>query len=279
MQAEFMLEKNSMKLKPHFIELNITELCNRTCSFCPRGHDYPNLNLNMSVDTAIKIRDQSKGFVNNIHLVGRGEPLLHPNFLEIVKVFATDFSVRIMTNGDTLDKHIDDLNNVLDLNSGKHRVTVSLYDGEEQYNHFKKEYDFFSDVSLYKTYDIDQGTEDETFNKKHYITNRAGALYTSSSVDPCYIPLNRMFIDWDGSVNLCCHDWTVKATYGNINNKNVEDIYKFICDKYAKELIKGNRSCTKQCSKCDVSSDDPLKFVYKDWQEQQNTRINLLGET
>jgi sulfatase maturation enzyme AslB (radical SAM superfamily) len=268
-----------MKLRPQFIELNITELCNRTCSFCPRGHNYPNLNLNMSINTAIEIREQSKGFVNNVHLVGRGEPLLHPNFLEIVKVFSKDFSVRIMTNGDTLGENINDLNNVLNLNSGKHRVTVSLYDGEEQYNYFKKEYNFFQDISLYKTYDEGQGTDNIDFNKKHFIANRAGSLYAAKSNQPCYIPLNRMFIDWDGSVNLCCHDWTEKAIYGNIHTESLENIYKFIVNKYGRKLVKGDRSCTKQCSLCDVSSDDPLKFVYSNYLENQEKRVLVLNET
>ena len=65
-----------MPITPHFIEINITELCNRMCSFCPRAHGYPNLNLNMSVETAVQIKNQAKGFVDTIHIVGRGEPLL-----------------------------------------------------------------------------------------------------------------------------------------------------------------------------------------------------------
>lgn len=265
-------------MTPQFIELNITELCNRECSFCPRAHGYPNLNLNMSVETAKVIREQAKGFVDTIHIVGRGEPLLHPDICSIILVLAQDFKIRIMTNGDHLHKHIDELHDLLDLNSGKHRITISLYDGEEQYEEMKSLYEKYDNISYYKTYDTGQGTSDSVFNQKHYITNRAGALYTSKSNEPCYIPLNRMFIDWDGSVNLCCHDWTEKATYGNIHDKNIKDIYRFITNKYGKELIQGNRTCTRQCSSCDVSSDDPLKFVYEDWIENQNRRIQLLGE-
>ena len=85
-----------MTITPHFIEINITELCNRECSFCPRAHGYPNLNLNMSVETAVRIQNQAMGFVDTIHIVGRGEPLLHPNFLNIVSIFAKDFKIRIM---------------------------------------------------------------------------------------------------------------------------------------------------------------------------------------
>ena len=43
-----------------FVELNVNELCNRTCIFCPR-HDpkvYPNQNLHMSLDLADEIANQ-----------------------------------------------------------------------------------------------------------------------------------------------------------------------------------------------------------------------------
>ena len=40
-----------------WIDINITELCNRKCIFCPRANPdiYPNLNLNMSIKLAEKI--------------------------------------------------------------------------------------------------------------------------------------------------------------------------------------------------------------------------------
>ena len=46
------------------IELNTTELCNRTCVFCPR-HDsevYPNRNLHMSVEDAEVIAKNLSNF-------------------------------------------------------------------------------------------------------------------------------------------------------------------------------------------------------------------------
>ena len=42
------------------VEINPTELCNRTCSFCPRVDPaiYPNRNLHMSVETAETLSKQ-----------------------------------------------------------------------------------------------------------------------------------------------------------------------------------------------------------------------------
>ena len=45
-----------------WIDLNITELCNRKCVFCPRIDDavYPNQNLHMSTKLASKIAAELK---------------------------------------------------------------------------------------------------------------------------------------------------------------------------------------------------------------------------
>jgi len=59
-----MIKKHKEKLRglmpsfPIYIELNLTELCNMTCTFCPRSADYPNLNLHMSLDTIDTIATQ-----------------------------------------------------------------------------------------------------------------------------------------------------------------------------------------------------------------------------
>ncbi len=70
---------------PTFIELNPTELCNLTCSFCPRSQDYPNQNLHMSLETidvvVQHIKELDKANDTNQEVIvsntGRGEPSLH----------------------------------------------------------------------------------------------------------------------------------------------------------------------------------------------------------
>lgn len=266
-------------LSPHLVEVNITELCNRTCSFCPRSHGYPNLNLNMDLTTAQVIANQCVGFVKNIHIVGRGEPLLNSNFLEIVKIFSNSFSVKIVTNGDHLHKHVLELDRVLNLRSGNHKITISVYDGDEQFFRLKDLYKDFSDIKLYKSYDIQTNIYDDNIAKKQWLSNRSGFIPVNRLKDnsPCYLPLNRMFIDYDGSVNLCCHDWNYKTVYGNIFDKDLKEIWKTSILPIAKNLLSGNRSCTRECAGCDVT-DDPLKFIYSDYIESQNKRILMLNE-
>ena len=79
------------------IELNISELCNRTCSFCPR-HDpklYPNQKNFMSLVTVnelVKQIDQSD-WHGNVHISGFGEPHTHPELLNIVKILKSSSKV------------------------------------------------------------------------------------------------------------------------------------------------------------------------------------------
>ena len=87
-----------------FIELNINELCNRTCEFCPRYDPkvYPNQNLHMKADTAELLIEQTRDFVNRYTITGRGEPLLCKNIYEILSVFRIhNVPFHITTNGDT----------------------------------------------------------------------------------------------------------------------------------------------------------------------------------
>jgi radical SAM protein with 4Fe4S-binding SPASM domain len=268
-------------MNPHLVELNITELCNRTCSFCPRAWDYPNQNLNMTLSIADLIAQQCIGFTDNIHLVGRGEPLLHPEFLDIVRIFSKNFSVKIVTNGDKLYDYIDELDNILDLQSKNHTITICLYDDDNQYNHFKLLYSKYNDVKLYKTYDTGNNLTDDTLAKQQWLTNRAGAMPVNRLKNknaPCYLPVNRVYIDYDGSVNLCCHDWKYKTVYGDIKKTSIATIWNNDLLNIKRKLVAGDRSCTNECSNCDVV-DDPLKYIYNDYLDKQNLRIIQLHET
>ena len=93
---------------PEIIEINPTELCNRTCSFCPRGSGYPNLNQNLSLKDAQILFDKIKEFDynGNFHITGFGEPTLNPNFVKIVELFRTNKNIKIKmtTNGDFIGK-------------------------------------------------------------------------------------------------------------------------------------------------------------------------------
>ena len=90
------------------VEINPTELCNRTCSFCPRHNPeiYPNRNLHMSLDTVSVLVEQLKAanYSGEINITGFGEPFLNKQigFLDIGKTIESVLDAVPTTNLDTL---------------------------------------------------------------------------------------------------------------------------------------------------------------------------------
>ena len=119
-----------------WLEINVTELCNRTCIFCPRQDPsfYPNQNLHLPLSLANKISDELGGlsYEGVVVLCGYGEPLLHPTFSSIVETISKNSRVEIVTNGDHLtSKNINKL-----ISLGASYFVVSMYDGPEQIEKF-----------------------------------------------------------------------------------------------------------------------------------------------
>src|SRR5574344_1567615 len=74
-----------------WIDINITELCNRKCIFCPRAEPdkYPNQNIHMSIELARIIGSQLEQLKYNGVVVfsGYSEPMQCPHLEEIVAAF------------------------------------------------------------------------------------------------------------------------------------------------------------------------------------------------
>ena len=90
-----------------FIELNINEICNRKCPFCPRVDPkiYPNQNIHMDIEIVKTIAEQLKelNFTGIVNISGTGEPLLTKYITKIVREFGKQqIHVEIVTNGDML---------------------------------------------------------------------------------------------------------------------------------------------------------------------------------
>ena len=91
------------------IYIEITNICNLKCSFCPittRKKEF------MSVSNFEVVLSKIKNYTKHIYLHVKGEPLMHPNLDEILKLASTyDLNVNITTNARLLKDKIDILNN------------------------------------------------------------------------------------------------------------------------------------------------------------------------
>ena len=93
------------KFKRIYIE--ITNICNKNCSFCSISKRNKK---SMTLDEFEHILKEIKPFTNYIYLHVKGEPLLHPNFKEILELCEKyKILVNITTNGTLLEKRVEDL--------------------------------------------------------------------------------------------------------------------------------------------------------------------------
>jgi len=107
------------KFKKIYVE--ITNICNLNCNFCPKTKRKQEF---IDLEYFNKILDEVKPLCDEITLHIMGEPLLHPNFKEIIKISEKkDVKINLSTNG-TCIKGFEEIL----LNKTIRRVNFSLQD-------------------------------------------------------------------------------------------------------------------------------------------------------
>ena len=240
---------------PTWVELSLIDVCNRKCSFCPKADDQvaPDTFQKMTRKIIDEIHDQllEIHFKGTISLCGYGEPLLHKDIYYIVKKLSNVSKVEIITNGDVLSsKKLQDL-----YISNVSKVLVSMYDGPQQIEKFKKmtlNANVPEDIVILRDRWYDKYND---FGVK--LTNRAGTVSTGEQekigkYKNCYYPTYQFLIDWDGNVYLCPQDWQRKNPMGNVMQETIFQIWKGkTLTNYRKNLLSGKR-CVNPCASCNA---------------------------
>ena len=104
--------------------VEITNICNRNCSFCPGTRREPR---RMSLDEFDTVTDRLRGTTEYLYLHVMGEPLTHPDVAKMTRL-ATDkgFHVAITTNGTLLQKRGEEI-----VDAGVYKVNISVHSFEE----------------------------------------------------------------------------------------------------------------------------------------------------
>lgn len=117
------------KFKRVYIE--ITNICNKNCSFCSTSNRHKR---SMSLTEFEHILKEIKPFTNYIYLHVKGEPLLHPNFREILELCNQyQIFVNITTNGTLLEKRMEDLKEVPIVR--QLNISLHSFEDEDQINY------------------------------------------------------------------------------------------------------------------------------------------------
>lgn len=89
------------------IYIEITNLCNLNCSFCPQTKRQSEF---MNIDTFRNILDQVKPYTDYLYFHVKGEPFLHPQIDKFLDIsYEKGFQVNITTNGTLINKVKDKL--------------------------------------------------------------------------------------------------------------------------------------------------------------------------
>lgn len=242
---------------PSWIELSVIDVCNRSCSFCPKSDE------NIAPDTYQKIERvlvdklymnlKDMDYQGAFTLCGYGEPLLYNDLDYLVTSLSRLGGVEIVTNGDPLNEN--KLQELYDM--GVSHLVVSMYDGPEQVLHFT---DMIKKNNLPEDFVIlrDRWYKGEEFSD--YITNRAGTIKSGNQSitedlkdKKCFYPAYHAQIDWNGDMYLCPHDWQRRNPVGNLMQKDFFDIWNGkILTNYRKMLFSGERK-KKPCADCNCN--------------------------
>ena len=257
-----LIEHNGKMLPlPTEIEISESGTCNRTCSFCPRSdpkfEDKKEF-INNKLHEKMCIELKELNYKGTVRYSGFVEPMLDKNIFNLIKMvrdYIPEANIEMVTNGDPLNlKRLKRL-----FESGLNKILISAYDG-------KKESDKLEDLCIQanlteKQYIVRHRyySEDQDFGIT--LSNRSGLMADAEfKIDalkeplkkPCYIPSYTFFLDYQGDVLMCPHDWGKKVILGDLNKEKLKDIWfskRFMGIR--KMLNKSNRNF-KPCNVCDV---------------------------
>jgi radical SAM protein with 4Fe4S-binding SPASM domain len=246
---------------PTEIEISESGTCNRSCSFCPRSS--PNFIdkkefITNTLHEKLCAELKELNYKGTVRYSGFVEPMLDKNIFYLicmVRNYLPESNIEMVTNGDALNlKRLKKL-----FENGLNKILISAYDGKEEaekLNHLciqanlnEKQY-----IVRHRYYSAEQDFGITLSNRSGLMTDakfKIDALKEPLK-NPCYIPSYTFFLDYQGDVLMCPHDWGKKLVLGDLNKEKLKDIWfskKFMAIR--KILNKSNRNF-KPCNVCDV---------------------------
>lgn len=268
---------------PPLIHIELSSVCNYKCPFCYQSGDHYTSCGFMDLDLFKKIIDQIDNKVPYITFSVRGEPTMHPNFIEAMKYLQGKnfLDIKLNTNGSLLNE--DKINAILDV---CHTLVFSIDSLDPKvYPTFRIGGDFdtvfnnidtvnrlrdkhprknkiktrisgvFCDGEIQSGDNFDEDAHplcDEVSRIDYYEWKDVYVLEKHSNTKSCIEPFHRTFIYCDGTPAICDID------YNNNMGKDIPkisdyftvlDAWKYL-EKFRKIHSDGNRQCLVPCDRC-----------------------------
>lgn len=226
------------KMEPLYMvkiyQLEVTSICNLTCSFCARfpqwadrEHGYMDLDLIEKIDWSD---------TEYVELQLAGEPTLHPRFSEIVKrLKAKGLKVGCSTNATRPKVDMSQVD-IVTCTTDKERDLV--LPGKNVYHQKLGENYPYEDVSHKVKFNLPE-------------------------VKACTTPFDYVTIHWDGDVLPCCKCFGKQHVFGNLYDQSFKDIING--SKRAKFLDNMKKGTNYACTYCTVSNPHEIHEHLLDW--------------
>ncbi len=268
------------KYKKIYIE--ITNNCNLNCSFCSKVERPKN---NMSLEEFEIILKKIQGYTNYIYLHVKGEPLLHPNIIEMINLAAKyNIKVNLTTNGTLFQSKAKSLGNCPNIN----KINFSLHSENNKENYLEDIFDNIKYLNsnttvIYRLWTLKNNELDKNSTE---VVNKLKTYYNLSTetvkkikreknipisstiyVDKdnefswpvendyksngyCYALKTQIAILVDGTVVPCCLDSDGKVVLGNIFEQSLKEIINGERYQKLKKSFQDRKPCEKLCQSC-----------------------------
>ena len=259
------------------IYIEITNNCNLNCDFCIKNERKSQF---MTLDNFSLILDKVQNYTKYLYLHVLGEPLLHPQINDFVRLATKKgYYVNITTNGYLIKRlkcsSIRQINVSLHSYNPKYNISISDYikDMLDKIDELPQVY-FSLRFWVENSYNLEMIklineryntniTLDEIIQKKNITVNKHLFLNSHhefiwpdlnnnyyNAYGKCYALRDHIGILVDGTVVPCCLDTKGTIKLGNIYNENLNTILNSRRVKIMREGFKNNIKSEELCKKC-----------------------------
>lgn len=282
-------KKTRLNYLPVRLWIEPTSVCNLRCIMCPNKDLEKSQKGFMEFDLFRKIVDEARGFVFDVHLLHRGESLLHPDFFKMVR-YAHEAGIitRFHTNGTLVDEE----KSVQLIESGLDQFAFS-FDGFDQETYEKirvnasfdktvgniirfleikkrlgdrKPYTIVELIHFPELFEDGGRTKLQEFKNRfrglpldklvvkelHNWAGDFGTARKGTTYSPCTFLWHALIIFWDGSVLPCTQDFFGHYSLGNVKDSSIAEIWnneRMIALR--EKIIRGDIGDLAACSQCD----------------------------
>ena len=273
---------------PPCLQIEPASVCNFRCVFCYQTDTELTKKINghmgfMDIDIFKNIVDQAQGNVEFVTLASRGEPTIHPKFLELMEYLRDKFlGLKINTNASRLteekchailqsnastivfsaDAASEPLYSSMRVNGKLDQTLANVENFQKIRSKHYPQSSTISRVSGVK-FSKEQTIEDMEATWGELVDQGAFVDYNpwensyeckpSNVSEPCSDLWRRMFIWWDGKANPCDVDYLSKLQVGNSSDFSVSDLWKSKAYQSLRTShLSNDRDKIEPCRRCTV---------------------------